>query len=265
MSQRDEGQADLEFSTMPRDKDGYVVQSTGMHSGFEECFAPKCYGEGSVPSEPHYHRTYNDPRKVGKQLLSQRASSAPLLPKVSASEPGSIKEALEGTVCIHCNQPDCWNDDCVDLWAINWHTRGHPNAISPPELACKLCRAEPKPDPLLTGPDTPPPGVAYKHKSGKPRISLIPLDIALNANVYEYGAKKVTEKTGSCGDDNWLQGMPWRDCLDALLRHIVKWSNGEDIDQESNLPHLDHARFWINALLKYQKENIGEDNRRKVR
>jgi len=84
-----------------------------------------------------------------------------------------------------------------------------------------------------------------KADDGKPKLSLIPFR-ALNgvSKVLEFGADKY-------GRDNWKNANTGdlERFIDATLRHIFAFIEGETIDKESKLHHLDHA---ITNLLFYR-------------
>lgn len=64
-----------------------------------------------------------------------------------------------------------------------------------------------------------------------------------------YGAKKYAR-------NNW-QKVENRRNFAALLRHLVKWQEGEELDPESGLPHLDHAAcdlMFIRWRVEHNKE-----------
>jgi hypothetical protein len=75
--------------------------------------------------------------------------------------------------------------------------------------------------------------------------------------VLQFGAKKY-------GERNWEQGGHWLRNFSALIRHVSAWSQGEDLDPESGLPHLAHAGCCILFMLAYQLRKIGTDNRPKT-
>jgi len=96
---------------------------------------------------------------------------------------------------------------------------------------------------------------ANKHDKGKTRFDLIPpwpLDQV--AQVYTFGVKKYAEH-------NWLKGMRWSRIIGALFRHIYKWLRGESYDEETGLHHLAHAAWQCFALMEYERNNIGVDDR----
>ena len=52
--------------------------------------------------------------------------------------------------------------------------------------------------------------------------------------VLEYGADKYAV-------NNWMKGMAWSVPLGCALRHLQAVIKGEHLDNESGLPHIDHA------------------------
>ena len=81
-----------------------------------------------------------------------------------------------------------------------------------------------------------------KHDKGKPMISLIePKFIEGLAEVMPQGASKY-------GRDNWQECKEPHRYLDALLRHTLKYWNGEKVDSESGKSHLYHIAFNAMAL-----------------
>lgn len=98
-------------------------------------------------------------------------------------------------------------------------------------------------------------GEGVKFDMGKPPLSLLPrAALEAEAMVLAYGANKY-------GRDNWRLGMDHSRLLDACLRHIVAYAEGEDIDPESGLPHLAHARCSLGFLLHYRAAGVGADDR----
>lgn len=73
-----------------------------------------------------------------------------------------------------------------------------------------------------------------KADADKLMLELIPPSaIFALGRVLTYGAKKY-------GSNNWQQVEQER-YVGALLRHLYAFVDGEEIDQESGLPHLEHV------------------------
>lgn len=62
------------------------------------------------------------------------------------------------------------------------------------------------------------------------------------AKVYAMGAQKYER-------GNYRKGYPMSLSFSALMRHIVAWQSGEDLDPESGLSHLAHAGWHIDTLM----------------
>jgi hypothetical protein len=74
-----------------------------------------------------------------------------------------------------------------------------------------------------------------KHDIGKPRYGLIPpLAEREMVNVLTFGARKYAP-------DNWRKCEDLSRYVDAALRHISSYRQGEERDEETNLHHLAHA------------------------
>jgi hypothetical protein len=87
------------------------------------------------------------------------------------------------------------------------------------------------------------------------QYSLIPYrPLSEVAKVYGYGAEKYAPQ-------NWRRGYPWSWSLDALFRHIEAFRSGESEDPESGLHHLAHASFHLNALMVFDFDVLGTDDR----
>ena len=108
---------------------------------------------------------------------------------------------------------------------------------------------------LLTGPVWLRPGGQHeqqthgvKHDSGKPDLSLVPLGLVEGcARAMMFGVDKY-------GRDNWRGGFADSRLLAACLRHVMAYTNGERVDQESGLCHLDHAAFSLAVVLDQLRE-----------
>jgi hypothetical protein len=96
-----------------------------------------------------------------------------------------------------------------------------------------------------------------KHDHGKPDHTLVArelLDAAARAK--GFGAEKY-------GRNNFLGGMKWTRILASASRHLHKFIDGIDHDEESGLNHLDHTAACIEMLLVYINRGLGEDDRYK--
>ena len=99
------------------------------------------------------------------------------------------------------------------------------------------------------------PKQAVKFDDGKPPLSLISRTaLEEEAKVMAYGAAKYAR-------DNWRAGMGFSRLMDACLRHVYAFADGEDLDKETGLSHLAHARCCLAFLLEYQGKSIGTDDR----
>ena len=73
-----------------------------------------------------------------------------------------------------------------------------------------------------------------KHDAEKYQPTLVPVDFIVGVSkVASFGAKKYDP-------ENWKKGEKKR-YLDALLRHIHAYLQGEESDKETGLSHLYHA------------------------
>lgn len=94
-----------------------------------------------------------------------------------------------------------------------------------------------------------------KYDGGKPPLSMIPrAALEEEAKVMAYGA-------GKYGKDNFRSGMVYSRLLDAALRHIYAFTDGQNSDEETGLSHLAHARCCLGFLLEYINKGIGKDDR----
>lgn len=91
------------------------------------------------------------------------------------------------------------------------------------------------------------PNQQAKADGGKPRPTLVPVSLieAVTA-IREYGCAKYHDP------ENWRKVEPER-YRDALYRHWLAYLKGEDLDEESGLPHLWHLA--CNAAFLIEMEN----------
>lgn len=96
---------------------------------------------------------------------------------------------------------------------------------------------------------------AVKFDAGKPPLGLISRTaLEEEAKVMAYGVSKY-------GTHNWRAGMDFSRLMDAALRHVYAFADGEDLDKETGLSHLAHARCCLAFLLEYQGKSLGTDDR----
>lgn len=94
-----------------------------------------------------------------------------------------------------------------------------------------------------------------KFDQGKPRMDLIPPEALFGyAAVLTFGAEKYADR-------NWEKGMAWGRVFGAAMRHLWAWWRGEELDEESGLPHLYHAFWCVGTLLAYRERKAGTDDR----
>lgn len=96
---------------------------------------------------------------------------------------------------------------------------------------------------------------AVKHDGGKPMISLV------NRRAIEEEARVMMFGLQKYGRDNWRGGMAFSRCIDAGLRHLHAFADGEDLDEETGLSHLAHARCCLAFLLEYLHTHPELDDR----
>ena len=97
-----------------------------------------------------------------------------------------------------------------------------------------------------------------EHKStGKPPLAILPrAGLEGVAQVMAFGAKKYDLH-------NWRKGSSDIEFLNSTVRHIYKYLDGEDLDDESGLHHLAHATCDLMFILQWIADGILEDKRYK--
>lgn len=92
-----------------------------------------------------------------------------------------------------------------------------------------------------------------RYNGGKPQISMV-LDaghaVEGAAKVLGFGAAKYAR-------GNWLDGLSHMQIVDSLMRHLIAYTGGEDVDPESGLRHVDH--ITCNALFLGQMTAVRPD------
>lgn len=96
---------------------------------------------------------------------------------------------------------------------------------------------------------------ATKHDAGKTPWHLLPHEAVEGMlQVLAFGAEKYEA-------NQWRRGMEWSRLIGAAYRHLTAVLAGQDIDDESGLPHIDHLMCCVAFLSTYQKLGLGEDDR----
>lgn len=90
----------------------------------------------------------------------------------------------------------------------------------------------------------------------KPPLHLVPpVAIIHDATVLRYGAEKY-------GPYNWREEkISYSVYVSAAMRHLLSAFDGEDVDPESGLPHIAHARATLGILLDAISINAINDDR----
>ncbi len=103
------------------------------------------------------------------------------------------------------------------------------------------------PEPLPFEPE-PEPKQEAKADAGKPRLTLVPMQILFDiAEIREYGNKKYHDP------ENWRLVEPER-YREAAFRHFLKYiDDPAGVDEESGLPHLWHLATNIAFLAELEK------------
>ena len=106
-------------------------------------------------------------------------------------------------------------------------------------------------------PPAPKPDV-QKYDAGKPPMGLLSTKALVKiAEVLAFGAQKYSSH-------QWRSGIEWQRLLDAALRHLLAFNDGQDIDEETGLSHLAHLGCCVMFLLEFEDTHPELDNRYKV-
>lgn len=99
--------------------------------------------------------------------------------------------------------------------------------------------------------------LADRYNQGKLQWSLVDFESLEDlVRVLEFGAQKYAP-------NNWKKGLKTTKITESMLRHIFALLNGEDVDQESGLPHTGH--ILCNAMfLSYMIKNRPDLDDRKT-
>jgi len=73
--------------------------------------------------------------------------------------------------------------------------------------------------------------------------------------------KNSTKYGGKYPDNNWRRGMDHSTPYNCMLRHLMQYKDGEDLDVDSGLPHLYHAACNLAMLIEYMETFPEGDDR----
>ena len=90
-----------------------------------------------------------------------------------------------------------------------------------------------------------------------------PLDKVLSFNCLEGACRVFAYGAGKYAAWNWAKGMAWSVPLGCALRHMQAVLDGEFIDDESGLPHIDHV-FSNLVMLDYFETHYPEGDDRPI-
>lgn len=97
--------------------------------------------------------------------------------------------------------------------------------------------------------------LGIKFDQEKPRMDLLDREALEGlAAVLGFGAEKYAAH-------NWRGGIAHSRLIAAAMRHLMAISDGEDIDPESGLPHVDHLGCCWMFLSNLQKTRPDLDDR----
>lgn len=83
---------------------------------------------------------------------------------------------------------------------------------------------------------------------------ICPKALKLLAEVAGFGRTKYSRL-------NYLKGFDYSLAYDAAIRHLNEFWQGNDVDEESGLPHLAHAAWQCLCLLAFCLRGVGKDDR----
>lgn len=87
------------------------------------------------------------------------------------------------------------------------------------------------------------------------RFDLVPvLPLTTVAKLYAKGAEKYAAH-------NWSRGYEWSKSYAALMRHATQFWAGEDLDEETQLPHMASVVFHAMALIQFMEDHRDFDDR----
>lgn len=160
-------------------------------------------------------------------------------------EPEPLDRLIDETVgpiaCDFCKHP------------VSQHKYNYIEGVGP---HCKDCDGRCRPE--KTGGEVRTTSSTGGQKGVKPeRMSLIPVEaLEIMGRLYGFGAQKYDAH-------NWRKGYEWSKSYDALQRHASAFWRGEDLDEETGLPHLAGVVFHAFTLMIFMEEQPDFDDRYK--
>lgn len=98
---------------------------------------------------------------------------------------------------------------------------------------------------------------ADRHNEGKAKWSLLDYPtIEGLVEVLGFGMRKYAAH-------NWKKGLPYTEIVDSLQRHLKSFMDGEELDPESGLHHVDHMQCNTMFLAYMSKHRPDMDDRYK--
>ena len=143
------------------------------------------------------------------------------------------RRAAANEIAINCDVSEAFAQECIErISSDNWREENITNVLTSEQFV--------------------------KDDDDKPRMDLLPPEMLLGtAKVMAYGAKKYSA-------NNWAHGADWSRYYAAMMRHVVAFWSGEDVDDESGMSHLHHASCCLSFLIAYEARGIGNDDRVKI-
>lgn len=102
--------------------------------------------------------------------------------------------------------------------------------------------------------------MAEKHNKGKIELDLISPGFLMDIGL-------VLTVSAKCEYDrwNWTKGRYFSEVYASVMRHLVAWYAGQDLDPKTKANHLAHACCQIMFLLEFQRAGREElDDRRGI-